>query len=87
MVDWLVFLALMIGVTPGHYSYLPIVGITRYIGAQDETTGKYQDYYAPGQITKISLRWDLIENSAASTIGMPKETTRRSRHLLRITVS
>lgn len=44
-----------------YYTYLPSLGITRYAGAQDETTGKYQHLYADDQITKISLRWDLIE--------------------------
>lgn len=64
IIETILFLSAFLAPTPQpelHYTYLPVVGITRYIGAQDETTGKYQDYYADGQITKISLRWDLIE--------------------------
>lgn len=47
--------------TRAYRVYLPMVGATRYIGAQDETTGEYKKYYAKDQITKITLRWDLIE--------------------------
>lgn len=42
-------------------AYVPYTANTRYIGAQDESSGVWREKYAPTQIVKISLRWDLIE--------------------------
>lgn len=46
--------------------FLPVVGVTRYVGAQDEGNGVWEGRYLSGQITKVTLRWDLIEKNRGS---------------------
>lgn len=43
------------------HAHLPVVELVRYIGAQDELNGSSQKLWIDGQVTKITLRWDLIE--------------------------
>jgi len=50
------------GIPDTYKAHIPILGVSRYIGAQDEfSSSKSYTWWIEGQVTKLTLRWDLIE--------------------------